>query len=257
MQRDCVVCVCPCVGVCRWVGASFWSPIAASRRRRHHARARQRRPSTLFFLTPSTHVRDACDNQSTSAHQLQSIACIQAITTSPAIPSSLVDCTMAALAGRARPLPPATPACRTSSRQFSQRPAIAESSAAPPIRRAKRALEAPEERARRARPEGWAPPGPAPVGAADDRTPPILLPGETLSYLSGDWRIFQLADGHRWSIDDHVTALVALQEAASWRSGGGGHRSPTGRTAAARGPHQRPPRRCARSTSAAASEASC
>jgi len=40
-----------------------------------------------------------------------------------------------------------------------------------------------------------------------------LNTGETLSFLCGDWRILQLADGHRWSIDDHATALVALQEA--------------------------------------------
>lgn len=147
---------------------------------------------------------------------------------------------MAALAG-ARPLP----ACLTHA--ASRRPAITAASAAaavdaaarasggfaarrdaacaaaaavdaaapsPPSRRAKRAAESPEARARRARPEGWSAPGPAPVGDADASQ---LQPGETLSFLSGDWRIFQLADGHRWSIDDHLTALVALQEAARLR----------------------------------------
>ena len=67
--------------------------------------------------------------------------------------------------------------------------------------------------ARHARPLGWAPPGPQPLGECGD---PSLKPGsgETLSFLAGDWRIFQLSDGHRWSLDDHVTAVIALQEAA-------------------------------------------
>ncbi|MBI2892276.1 MAG: SAM-dependent methyltransferase [Deltaproteobacteria bacterium] len=34
-------------------------------------------------------------------------------------------------------------------------------------------------------------------------------PGEDLCRLSGDWRIFQLLRGHRWSLDDLVTAWVA------------------------------------------------
>jgi tRNA1(Val) A37 N6-methylase TrmN6 len=37
-------------------------------------------------------------------------------------------------------------------------------------------------------------------------------PNEVLSFLSGDWRIFQRKDGHRWSLDDFMTALVAVQE---------------------------------------------
>lgn len=54
------------------------------------------------------------------------------------------------------------------------------------------------------RPPGWRPPGPAPSGA------PILPgPGEDLCYLLGDWRIFQRLDGHRWSLDDLVTAWMA------------------------------------------------
>lgn len=34
-------------------------------------------------------------------------------------------------------------------------------------------------------------------------------PGEDLCYLTGDWRILQRVDGHRWSLDDLVTAWVA------------------------------------------------
>ncbi len=34
---------------------------------------------------------------------------------------------------------------------------------------------------------------------------------EDLSYLTGDFRIFQRRDGHRWSLDDLITAWVALR----------------------------------------------
>ncbi|KAI8471247.1 MAG: S-adenosyl-L-methionine-dependent methyltransferase [Monoraphidium minutum] len=70
----------------------------------------------------------------------------------------------------------------------------------------------PVDKARHVRPPGWVAPGPPPVGPQGD---PDLAPrpGETLAFLSGDWRIFQLTNGHRWSLDDHVTAVVALQEA--------------------------------------------
>lgn len=70
----------------------------------------------------------------------------------------------------------------------------------------------PEARARRERPAGWIPPGPRPRGDAGD---PSLRPGpdEDLAYLSGDFRIFQRKRGHRWSLDDFVVALVALEEA--------------------------------------------
>jgi tRNA1(Val) A37 N6-methylase TrmN6 len=48
--------------------------------------------------------------------------------------------------------------------------------------------------------KGWARPGPvAPGGVA-------LEPGETLDGLCGHWRIFQLEKGHRFSVDDLVTA---------------------------------------------------
>jgi tRNA1(Val) A37 N6-methylase TrmN6 len=38
---------------------------------------------------------------------------------------------------------------------------------------------------------------------------------EELSYLAGDWRLFQKRQGHRWSLDDLVTAYVACREAPS------------------------------------------
>lgn len=54
------------------------------------------------------------------------------------------------------------------------------------------------------RPRGWTAPGPEPTGVLE---PPG--PGEDLCYLSGNWRIYQRLDGHRWSLDDLVTAAVA------------------------------------------------
>ncbi len=61
------------------------------------------------------------------------------------------------------------------------------------------------------RPAGWVPPGPKPHGDGGD---PELQPrpDEDLSYLAGDWRIFQPKSGHRWSLDDLVTAYVAVEE---------------------------------------------
>jgi len=63
------------------------------------------------------------------------------------------------------------------------------------------------------RPSGWRPPGPPPC------TPhhrPDLWPGagEDLCHLAGDWRILQRLDGHRWSLDDLVTAWFAARECA-------------------------------------------
>lgn len=57
------------------------------------------------------------------------------------------------------------------------------------------------------RPEGWVAPGPPPAGFGA-----CAGPGERedLCYLTGDWRIFQRVDGHRWSLDDLVTAWVAV-----------------------------------------------
>jgi tRNA1(Val) A37 N6-methylase TrmN6 len=59
------------------------------------------------------------------------------------------------------------------------------------------------------RPPGWCAPGPAPAGPG---LRPDLWPGEQedLCHLVGDWRIFQRVDGHRWSLDDLVTAAVAV-----------------------------------------------
>ncbi len=68
-----------------------------------------------------------------------------------------------------------------------------------------------DKRARR-RPTGWVAPGPSPRG---DGGLARLAPGpeEDLSYLSGDFRIFQMKRGHRWSLDDFVTAVYAIRAA--------------------------------------------
>lgn len=60
------------------------------------------------------------------------------------------------------------------------------------------------------RPAGWTAPGPAPAG---DRGDTELQPrdDEDLCFLSGDWRLFQKQRGHRWSLDDLVTAWVAAR----------------------------------------------
>ena len=39
--------------------------------------------------------------------------------------------------------------------------------------------------------------------------------GEDLCWLSGDWRILQRVDGHRWSLDDLVTAWFAARQCAT------------------------------------------
>jgi tRNA1(Val) A37 N6-methylase TrmN6 len=63
------------------------------------------------------------------------------------------------------------------------------------------------------------PPGPKPRGA-DGR--PELTPrdDEDLCYLSGDWRLFQKLKGHRWSVDDLVTAWTAAEHVEPLRQGG-------------------------------------
>lgn len=63
------------------------------------------------------------------------------------------------------------------------------------------------------RPEGWVAPGPQPAGPGerDDLWPAA---GEDLCFLTGDFRIFQRLDGHRWSLDDLVTAWFAAHEVA-------------------------------------------
>ena len=57
------------------------------------------------------------------------------------------------------------------------------------------------------RPPGWVAPGPPPRPAPDL----VPRPGEDLCHLAGDWRIFQRVRGHRWSLDDLVTAWFAAE----------------------------------------------
>ena len=52
--------------------------------------------------------------------------------------------------------------------------------------------------------KGWAKPGPVPPGAFGHG--PEVEPGETLDAISGHFRLFQLANGHRFSTDDVLTA---------------------------------------------------
>ena len=62
------------------------------------------------------------------------------------------------------------------------------------------------------RPPGWIAPGPLPRG--DDGRPELQpADDEDLGYLTGDWRLFQKQRGHRWSLDDLVTAAVAAPHA--------------------------------------------
>lgn len=66
------------------------------------------------------------------------------------------------------------------------------------------------------RPEGWTAPGPRPAGTRGDPALDVQ-PGEERSLLAGDFQLFQLVRGHRWSMDDLVTAFVAIETArASW-----------------------------------------
>jgi tRNA1(Val) A37 N6-methylase TrmN6 len=50
-----------------------------------------------------------------------------------------------------------------------------------------------------------------------DQGRPELQPAadEDLSYLTGEWRLFQKRQGHRWSLDDLVTAWVAAPHGAA------------------------------------------
>jgi tRNA1(Val) A37 N6-methylase TrmN6 len=60
------------------------------------------------------------------------------------------------------------------------------------------------------RPAGWVAPGPQPAGAQgrEDLEPEA---DEDLCFLTGDWRVFQKLEGHRWSLDDLVTAWIATR----------------------------------------------
>jgi tRNA1Val (adenine37-N6)-methyltransferase len=60
------------------------------------------------------------------------------------------------------------------------------------------------------RPPGWRAGGPPPAAPCDHGP----RSGEDLCWLSGDWRILQRLDGHRWSLDDLVTAWVAAERLA-------------------------------------------
>jgi len=63
------------------------------------------------------------------------------------------------------------------------------------------------------RPFAWQAPGPPPAPPASTHH---LGPrgDEDLCFLSGDWRILQRLDGHRWSLDDLATAWMAADTAA-------------------------------------------
>ena len=53
--------------------------------------------------------------------------------------------------------------------------------------------------------KGWTRPGPLPPGGLEPQ------PGESLDYVAGHWRIFQLEGGHRFSTDDVLCGWYASQ----------------------------------------------
>src|SRR5258707_15692401 len=55
----------------------------------------------------------------------------------------------------------------------------------------------------------WRRPGPLPPGGVE------LEEGETLDYVCGQFKIFQYANGHRYSTDDVLTAWYGTQWAPS------------------------------------------
>jgi tRNA1Val (adenine37-N6)-methyltransferase len=63
------------------------------------------------------------------------------------------------------------------------------------------------------RPPGWQAAGPAPVVPIAPEALAPLWPGpnEDLCWLAGNWRILQRTDGHRFSVDDLVTAFTAAE----------------------------------------------
>ena len=63
------------------------------------------------------------------------------------------------------------------------------------------------------RPPGWQATGPAPAPPTDPAILAPLWPGynEDLCWLAGNWRILQRTDGHRFSLDDLVTAFTAAE----------------------------------------------
>ena len=64
--------------------------------------------------------------------------------------------------------------------------------------------------------KGWTKPGPLPPGARGEG--PEAEPGETLDAISGHFRLFQLAKGHRFSTDDVLTAWYATSWAPTARA---------------------------------------
>src|ERR1041385_9560473 len=64
--------------------------------------------------------------------------------------------------------------------------------------------------------KGWTKPGPVPPGALGRG--PAPGPGETLDAISGHFRLFQLARGHRFSTDDVLTAWYGTTWAPSART---------------------------------------
>lgn len=60
---------------------------------------------------------------------------------------------------------------------------------------------------------GWTKPGPVPPGALGQG--PEVEAGETLDAISGHFRLFQLADGHRFSTDDVLVAWYGSTWCAS------------------------------------------
>jgi tRNA1Val (adenine37-N6)-methyltransferase len=64
--------------------------------------------------------------------------------------------------------------------------------------------------------KGWTKPGPVPPGAQG--LGPDVEPGETLDAISGYYRLFQLAAGHRFSTDDVLTAWYGTSHCPSART---------------------------------------
>jgi tRNA1Val (adenine37-N6)-methyltransferase len=62
----------------------------------------------------------------------------------------------------------------------------------------------------------WAKPGPVPPGARGEG--PAVEAGETLDAISGYFRLFQLANGHRFSTDDVLTAWYGTSWAPTART---------------------------------------
>lgn len=64
--------------------------------------------------------------------------------------------------------------------------------------------------------KGWTKPGPVPPGALGQG--PAVEAGETLDAISGYFRLFQLANGHRFSTDDVLTAWYGTSWCPSART---------------------------------------